>query len=82
MGLGHTHIPYVWREGERVVFNHGSVGQPRDGNRRASYGLVSVDRERPHVEIKRVEYDYEKAAAKIRAAGLPASHADRLATGS
>ena len=81
IGLGHTHVPYVWREGGGVVFNPGSVGQPRDGDPRASYGVVSVGPEEVSVEIRRVEYDVEGAASKIRAAGLPASHADRLASG-
>ena len=82
IGLGHTHIPYVWRDGERVVFNPGSVGQPRDGDWRASYAILSVDGSRVEVEVKRVKYDVEKAASKIREAGLPGSHADRLLAGS
>ncbi len=82
MGLGHTHIPYVWAEGGRTVFNPGSVGQPRDGDRRASYAVVSVDGASVDVEVKRAEYDYQKAAAKIRDAGLPDSFAERLAAGS
>jgi putative phosphoesterase len=81
IGLGHTHIPYVWREGDRAVFNPGSVGQPRDGDWRASYALVSVEGRALEVEIKRVDYDCEKAAAKIRAAGLPEVFADRLLRG-
>lgn len=80
MGLGHTHLPYVWRGEEGVVFNPGSVGQPRDGDRRASYALVSAEGG-VDVEVRRVEYDVEEAARKIREAGLPASHADRLSTG-
>ena len=82
MGLGHTHVPFVWKEDGRTVFNPGSVGQPRDGDWRASYALVSVEGGDVDVEIRRVEYDVEAAASKIRDAGLPAFHADRLATGS
>ena len=82
IGLGHTHIPYAWRGAEGVVFNPGSVGQPRDGDPRASYAVVSVDGSEINVEVRRVEYDVEKAASRIREAGLPAAHADRLATGS
>jgi len=81
MGLGHTHIPYVWKEGSRVVFNPGSVGQPRDGDRRASFAIVSVNGGEVKVEERRVEYDFEEAGAKIREAGLPVSFADRLETG-
>ena len=82
MGLGHTHLPYVWREEAGVAFNPGSVGQPRDGDRRAAYALVEVRAKSVEVRINRVDYDFERAASKIRAAGLPPSHADRLATGS
>ncbi len=82
IGLGHTHIPYVWRDEPRVAFNPGSVGQPRDGDWRASFALLSVRGGNVEVEIRRVEYDVEVAASKIREAGLPGSHADRLLTGS
>ena len=82
IGLGHTHVPYVWQEEGRLVFNPGSVGQPRDGDPRASYAQVLVDGGEVRVEIRRAEYDVESAASKIRGAGLPSSHADRLLTGS
>ncbi len=78
VGLGHTHVPYVWHEGERIVFNPGSVGQPRDGDPRASFAVISVEHPNVDVEIRRVEYDVAKAASKIREAGLPESHAARL----
>lgn len=81
MGLGHTHIPYVWKGENGIVFNPGSVGQPRDGDRRAAYALVEVDGSSVNVDLHRAEYDVEKAASKIRGVGLPASHAERLSTG-
>lgn len=81
MGLGHTHVPYVWRGDKGVVFNPGSVGQPRDGDRRASFAVVRVDGGSVEVDVRRVEYDSGKAASKIREAGLPESFADRLQSG-
>ncbi|UFN49601.1 metallophosphatase family protein [Roseomonas sp. OT10] len=57
----------------------GAVGQPRDGNPDACYGLF--DTERQELRWMRVSYDVAAAAAKIRAAGLPAVLADRLAEG-
>lgn len=57
----------------------GSVGQPRDGNAAAAYALY--DTERANLSFQRVAYDVERAAKKIRAAGLPASLADRLLRG-
>jgi predicted phosphodiesterase len=81
MGLGHTHVPYVWEEEGRTVFNPGSVGQPRDGNPKSSFALLRVEGNDVRVEIRRVSYDVEKAASKIRDAGLPESHASRLFSG-
>lgn len=57
----------------------GSVGQPRDGNPQAAFCLY--DTESAELQFRRVAYDVETAAEKIRAAGLPASLADRLAEG-
>lgn len=57
----------------------GSVGQPRDGNPAACYALF--DDVSNELIYFRVPYDYESAAAKIRAAGLPQSIGSRLVTG-
>jgi len=61
------------------LINPGSVGQPRDGDARAAYAIYSP--ERHLIEFCRANYDIEKAAAKVRAAGLPESLAQRLFTG-
>jgi diadenosine tetraphosphatase ApaH/serine/threonine PP2A family protein phosphatase len=63
----------------RYLVNCGAVGQPRDGNPRAAYGLV--DTEMRTVTVMRVEYDVALAQAKILAAGLPDVLAHRLALG-
>ncbi|MDA4136168.1 MAG: metallophosphatase family protein [Thaumarchaeota archaeon] len=81
IALGHTHIPFAWSERQGVVFNPGSVGQPRDGDRRASYAILSVNGGKVEVEHRRVEYDVETSAKKIIEAGLPPSLANRLLTG-
>jgi len=81
IGLGHTHVSYVWKDRGRVVFNPGSVGQPRDGDPRASFAVLTVEEQEVRVEIRRVGYDIQKAASKIREAGLPESHASRLFSG-
>lgn len=63
----------------RYIVNVGSVGQPRDGDPRASYGLF--DSGGRTVEIRRVEYDYRSAQRKIIDAGLPEFLAMRLEAG-
>ena len=62
---------------EPAVVNVGSVGQPRDGDPRASFGVVDDN----VVEIHRVNYDFRKTQAKIMAAGLHPALAERLARG-
>ncbi len=57
----------------------GSVGQPRDGNPAACYGLLDTDKD--VLTYVRVPYDIASAARKIRAAGLPDVLASRLERG-
>lgn len=95
--FGHTHIQggfLFTRRGVRRIrlegvlelepdhyylINPGSVGQPRDGDPRAAYALYSPAEHT--IEYRRVEYDVEKAAEKIQAAGLPSQFAARLFVG-
>jgi predicted phosphodiesterase len=74
-------------DGGPYLLNPGSVGQPRDGDTFASYVLVEPAESAngivpgPLVAYRFVEYDIEKAQAKIREAGLPNMLAERLAAG-
>lgn len=63
----------------RLVVNPGGVGQPRDGDPRASYAMY--DGEARTITLHRVEYDLETAQRKIREAGLPSYLAERLIHG-
>jgi diadenosine tetraphosphatase ApaH/serine/threonine PP2A family protein phosphatase len=63
----------------RWLLNPGSVGQPRDGDSRAAW--LELDTEKWTARWHRVPYDVEAAGAAIRAAGLPASLAERLEVG-
>jgi diadenosine tetraphosphatase ApaH/serine/threonine PP2A family protein phosphatase len=60
----------------RYLVNAGSVGQPRDGDPRAAYGVYDSTARALH--LKRVVYPVD-AASGILSAGLPASRANRLA---
>ena len=53
---------YKFLEGEKIVINVGSVGQPRDLDPRASYAILSPGQ----VEFVRVEYDIQQTAEKIK----------------
>lgn len=65
-------------EGEWIL-NPGSVGQPRDGDRRASWLLLDTDAW--EATFMRTDYDIAGAEAAIRAARLPDSLAERLGYG-
>ena len=63
----------------RYLINPGSVGQPRDGDPRAAYGVYDSDES--CVELRRVPYRVDRAQEKITAAGLPEALARRLGVG-
>ncbi len=65
--------------GRKYLINPGSVGQPRDGDPRASF--LVYEPETGRITFHRVEYDFRKSMEKIRKAGLPAEYAERLAFG-
>lgn len=93
--VGHTHYPgFFCQQGSRVVrltssevaigrhrylINPGSVGQPRDGDWRASF--VLWDLERNHLELKRVEYPVQRTQEKLLQRDWPHYLAQRLAKG-
>jgi predicted phosphodiesterase len=63
----------------RFIINPGSVGQPRDGDPRASFALLDIDGMK--LSHRRVSYDIERTQREIVEAGLPMSNATRLAEG-
>jgi diadenosine tetraphosphatase ApaH/serine/threonine PP2A family protein phosphatase len=88
--VGHTHIPGIFPEDlkvqksvvtreSRYIVNVGSIGQPRDGNWKLSFGVF--DTSSWTYQLIRSEYDVQAASAKIVAADLPRFLADRLLVG-
>ncbi len=65
--FGHTHLPFrrVSEHGGIELLNPGSVGMPFDGDPRAAYALLHDDGE---IEHRRVAYDHEASANRIRLA--------------
>ena len=84
-----TDAPLTLDAGRRVIINPGSVGQPRDGDWRASYAIYDGEVENGSndggsigaLHHHRVEYDVATAQRKIRDAGLPEVLAERLEEG-
>jgi predicted phosphodiesterase len=77
--LGHTHVPFELRFGSILIGNPGSVGQPRDGDPKASYAILEPSE--TTFQIHRIAYDIDNAANKIVARGLPRLLAERLYLG-
>jgi predicted phosphodiesterase len=65
--------------GGRWLLNPGSVGQPRDGDPRAAWLLL--DLERRFATFHRVPYRIEETQTEMRERGLPPALAARLARG-
>lgn len=86
--VGHSHIPGVFSQhglaegvqrGERYIINVGSIGQPRDGDPRLSFGMF--DSQAWVYENVRVDYDVEAARESIIDVGLPKMLGERLRSG-
>jgi predicted phosphodiesterase len=93
--VGHTHYPGLYCRMDstcvrltsselaigrhRYLVNVGSVGQPRDGDPRASFALWDVGRD--HVQLHRVEYAVQRTQEKIKTLGWPDYVGERLSRG-
>ncbi|MCZ2112153.1 MAG: metallophosphoesterase family protein [Dehalococcoidia bacterium] len=64
---------------ERLCFNPGGVGQPRDGDPRASYAVLDTDA--GSITFHRVEYDVATTQRRMREVGLPEPLVTRLQAG-
>ena len=74
--VGHTHMPMNLQLNSTQVINPGSVGQPRDGDARASYAII----EDGQVEFRRVEYDIDRTLHHMQQCGIEQSIIRKAAT--
>jgi putative phosphoesterase len=72
--VGHTHQPYVLEVGNKLVINPGSVGQPRDGNPRASCAVLENFR----VQFERIDYPVDETIRALRETNLPDGAKEQL----
>jgi predicted phosphodiesterase len=66
---GHTHSQYDRTIAGRRVINAGSVGLPYEDRPGAYWAVVAAE-----VTLRRTEYDYGRAAARIERSGCPDAH--------
>lgn len=84
LAVGHSHVQFEqdlqkFDGGTWTIFNPGSVGQPRDGDPRAAYGVV--DTTQLTVDLHRVEYDIDRVVDAMKTANLPDESWQRLKHG-
>ncbi|MCX7882790.1 MAG: metallophosphatase family protein [Brevinematales bacterium] len=95
--FGHTHYPGVideqgnfWYEkdkplflhtGKRYLINPGSIGQPRDGDPRLSFCVLTSRRRGWEVTFFRYEYDIESTIHQMLSLGIQPELAYRLLVG-
>jgi predicted phosphodiesterase len=85
--VGHSHMPGIYledngimiRKTTKCIIDVGSVGQPRDKDKRLSFGIF--DSENWEYNNYRFDYDYKETEKKIIYSGLPAFLANRLSLG-
>jgi predicted phosphodiesterase len=65
------------RDGSRYIINAGSVGQPRDGDPRASYAVIDNEK----IAVERVSYDIKRVQEKMKRESLPLPLIERLSAG-
>jgi predicted phosphodiesterase len=79
---GHSGLPFSRFIGHRLWHNPGSLGLPaNDGTPRGWYSILAPTGNNVRLSHLSFAYDHRKAAAKMRAAGLPEGYAACLETG-
>lgn len=71
---GHTHVQALVEFGEKKYCNPGSVGQPRDGDPRAAFAVLSGS----EVILHRIDYDIDLTANTMKEAGFPLGYYECL----
>lgn len=65
--VGHTHVPFIRKIGDKILLNPGSIGQPRTGNSLASYAVY----ENGEFELRLFQYPVDVTVEKLNRLALP-----------
>ena len=79
---GHCGLPFTQVLDGRLWHNAGAIGMPaNDGAPRVWFSVLTPGAEGLRIAHHALDYDHGRAAAKMRAAGLPEGYARALTTG-
>jgi putative phosphoesterase len=68
--VGHTHQPLIRKINQTTVVNAGSIGLPFDGDTRAGYAQITLQRNKWKTKIIRISYDLDAAVADFYSTGF------------
>lgn len=73
IAFGHHHVAFVREVDGRLLVDVSAVGNPKDGDLRCKYGILTWDggARRWGAEIRRLPYPLPQTAAQIRNSSLP-----------
>ncbi len=74
-----SNYTFAIEPGKRYLINPGSLGQPRDGDSRASY--VVMDTDKMTCTFRRLSYDYHSESRRMLDRNLPKALARRILVG-
>jgi protein phosphatase len=74
--VGHTHVQFTRRFGERMVINPGSLGQSKSGDPRARFAMLQDGQ----IHLRALDYPVETTVGKIQSLPLPEKIKSDLAT--
>lgn len=76
--MGHTHLSFKKYFDGKWAINAGSVGRSREGNRLASYVILTLDEDKITPEVIQLSYPIEEVAQKIEESEIPNYYASFL----
>jgi predicted phosphodiesterase len=73
IAFGHIHICYVRRLAETLLVDVSAVGNPKDGDLRCKYGVLTWDEPAREwrAEIRKLDYPLNETAEQIMSSNLP-----------
>ncbi len=72
VAYGHIHLPFTRFISGKVVVNPGSIGLPFDGDWRAAYAIIDIEKDGVRaVQHRRVVYDIDAAVLAYEGTGHP-----------